>query len=193
MMDASGSWSGHDPTLTSPPQDEFQQFLDLGMNNLGDSLNFDFPEYNAQQNGHIMQQDGSEPMDTSMDGEIRLIEQKNGMMQRQISMASSHSPMTNTPVNQGHSSSGSLSELDAQIQYLQHQRQQQHQRQLEEQQQHQQQQSYYAARNRMIPPTPNSIEMHSANDQFYPQQDSQQQAMYESYQTRLKEQEVRSA
>jgi hypothetical protein len=77
----------------------------------------------------------------------------------------------------------SLVELDAQIQFLQHQRHQQQQRQLQEQQRN------FYAQQRMIPPTPNSVELHSATSQYYRQQDGQQN-MYERYQMQGKEQDV---
>jgi hypothetical protein len=87
----------------------------------------------------------------------------------------------------GDSSNESLSELDAQIQYLQHQRHQQQQRHIQEQQRN------YYAQNRIIPPTPNSIEMHGNNSQFYSQSDTQQQqAIYDRFRMQVKEQEVSS-
>jgi hypothetical protein len=193
MMNST-SWNGQDPNLTSTPHDDFQQFLDMGMNGLNDGLSFDFQDFGGQNNGQMLHQEGGEPMDTRMDVDVTILGHKDTMMQSQMppmSTAPAHSSIVGTTINRGHSSSDSLVELDAQIQFLQQQRQQHQQRQLQEQQQQQQQQrNQFYAHNHMVPPTPNSIEMHSANNQFYPQSDPQQQAMYERYQMRMKEQEV---
>jgi hypothetical protein len=171
MMDSAG-WNGQDPN-------DFQGFLDLE-NNLGD-LQFDFQDYNSQQNqaGQMM----SESMETRMDG---LAGQDTTMHELIPSMttATSHPAIPTTPIAHSLPSSDSLVELDAQIQYLQHQRQQQHQRQMQEQQRN------FYAQSRMIPPTPNSVEMHGGSAQFYPQSDPQQQAMYERFRIQVKEQEV---
>lgn len=179
MMDSSVGWNGQDPTLSS--DNDFQQFLDM---NLGDSLQFDFQDFNSQQNqaGQMMQQNEGETMDTRMDGSTG---QDTTMQEHMPSMttATSHPTIPSTPITHGHSSTDSLVELDAQIQYLQHQRQQ-HQRHMQEQQRN------FYPRSRMIPPTPNSVEMHGGNPHFYAQSDPQQQAMYERFQMQAKEQEV---
>lgn len=193
MMDSTSAWNSQDPNLSSNPHDDFQQFLDMGMNGLNDGLNFDFQDFDGQNNGQMLHQDGGEPMDTRMDINVAILGHKDTMMQPQMSAMTSappHSSIVGTPIDRRHSSSDSLVELDAQIQFLQQQRQQHQQRQLQEQQQQQQQRNQFYAHNHMVPPTPNSIEMHSANNQFYPQSDPQQQAMYERYQMRMKEQEV---
>jgi hypothetical protein len=181
MMDSSVGWHGPDSTLSS--QDDFQQFLHMDMNNLGDSLQFDFQDFNSQQNqaGQMMNQ--NESMDTRMDGSAG----QDTTMQEHMPLmttATSHPTIPGTPITHGHPSSDSLVELDAQIQYLQHQRQQQHQRQLQEQQRN------FYAQSRMIPPTPNSVEMHAGNPQFYARSDPQQQAMYERFRMQVKEQDV---
>jgi len=162
-MDSSAAWNNQDPTLSVPSQDDFQ-FLDMGMNSLSDSLQFDFQDFSHQQGQDTTMQEHMPSMTT----------------------ATSHPTISGPPVNGHGSNSESLVDLDAQIQYLQHQRHQQQQRQIQEQQ------NYYT-QNRMIPPTPNSIEMHGANHQFYPQSDPQQQAMYERFRMQVKEQEVSSS
>ena len=162
-MDASGMWNSQDPTLSVPSQDDFQ-FLDMGMNNLSDTLQFEYQDF-AQSQGQ----------DTTMQEHMP-----------SMTTASSHPSISGATLN-GHSThNDKLVDLDAQIRYLQHQRQQQQQRQLQEQQR-----NYYTP-NRMIPPTPNSIEMHGATAQFYSQSDPQQQAMYERFRMQVKEQEVTS-
>jgi hypothetical protein len=186
MMDAPSPWNGQDANLSSTPHDEF--FLDMGMNGLNDGLNFDFQDYGGQHNGQMLHQEGGGGIDTRMDIDVGILGHKDAMMQGQMppmTTAPAHSSIAGPPIGRQHSSD-SLVELDAQIQYLQQQRQQHQQRQLQEQQQR----NNYYAHNRMVPPTPNSIEMHSTNNQFYaPSSDPQQQA-YERYQNRLKEQEV---
>lgn len=161
MMDSSNIWNGQDPTLSVSPQDDFNSFLDMGMGSLGESLQFDFQDYSQQGQDTTMQ----EQMPT-------------------MTSTSSHTTIPGTSISGHNSNNESLVDLDAQIQYLQHQRLQQQQRQLQEQQR-----SYYS-QHRMIPPTPNSVEMHAATSQFYPQTDPQHQAMYERYQMQTKEQEV---
>lgn len=162
MMDSSAAWNNQDPTLSVPSQDDFQQFLDMGINNLGDTLQFDFQEFNQQHGQDTTMQEHMPSMTTS----------------------SNHATIPGTPINGHSSNSDSLVELDAQIQYLQHQRHQQQQRQI-----HEQQRNFYT-QSRMIPPTPNSVEMHGATSQFYPQSDPQQQAMYERFRMQVKEQDV---
>ena len=186
-MDSSTAWNNLDPTLSVASHDDFQHFLDMGMNNLGDGLQFDFPDFNGQhgQSSQLMHQDEGERMESRMDGTHAAMDHDTTMREHipAMSAAGSHptipGPTTNGP------SSGSIVELDAQIQYLQQQRQQQ-QRQIQEQQQ-----KYYA-RNQMVPPTPNSLELHASNGQFYPQSDPQQQAMYERFRMHVKDQEVRA-
>lgn len=68
-MNSSVMWGDHeDPTLSAPSHEDFQQFLDMNMNNLSDGLHFDFPEFDDQP--HVqMQQDGGDSLDTHMDGQ----------------------------------------------------------------------------------------------------------------------------
>jgi hypothetical protein len=168
-MDSSAVWSSQDPTLSVPSQDDFQQFLDMGINNLGDGLQFDFQDFNSQQpapEGQLIQHD------TTMQEQMPA-----------MTTASTHSALHGGPLPQAQSTNDTLSDLDAQIQYLQQQRHQQQQRQLQEQQRN------YYTHNRMIPPTPNSVEMHGNNAQFYSQGDAQQQAMFDRYRMQVKEQQ----
>ncbi|KAG0650992.1 Phosphorus acquisition-controlling [Hyphodiscus hymeniophilus] len=163
-MDSSGGWNGHDAS-------DFGGFLDLEINNLG----FDFQDFNSQQNqaGQMMHQSEGDSMDTTMQEHMP-----------SMTSSTSHPTIAAAPIAHTHHSSDSLVELDAQIQALQYQRQQQHARQMQELQR-----SFYA-QSRMIPPTPNSVEMHGGSAQFYPQSDPQQQAMYERFRMQVKEQEM---
>lgn len=196
MMDATNVWNGHDPTLSSGHQDDFQQFLDMGMNDLDDGMTFDFQDFGNQHNGHLMNTENGDAMDTAMDGEVNMISGKEqtmpGQMLRMTSTAGM-SIMASTSLDMAQHADQSMEALDAQIQFLQQRRlQQQQQVQMEEQRRRrqQQQQQFQFGQSRIIPPTPNSLEMHSQNSQYYPQAGPQQQAMYERYQLRLKEQEV---
>jgi hypothetical protein len=185
MMDSSTVWNGQDPTLSVSSQDDFQQFLDM---NLGESLQFDFQDFNPQQaqTTQLTQREDGETMDTGMNSGGILAGQDTSMQEHMPSMttASSHPTIHAAALAQTHSSNESLSELDAQIQYLQNQRHQQQQRQIQERQRN------FYAQSGMIPPTPNSIEMHGNHTQFYPQSDPQLQAMFERYRMQVKEQEV---
>ena len=185
-MDSSAVWNGQDPTLSG--QDDFQQFLDMGINNLGDGLQFDFQDFNPQQgqDAQLIHHDGGDRMDIRMENNRGGIGQDTTMQEHMPPMTTTanHPSIQGAPISHGHGSSESLSELDAQIQYLQHQRHQQQQRQIQDQQRN------FYAQNRMIPPTPTSIEMHGAPTQIYPQSGSQPRGIYDRYQTNGKEQEV---
>ncbi|KAL2064886.1 hypothetical protein VTL71DRAFT_4026 [Oculimacula yallundae] len=184
MMNTSTGWEGQDPTL-SVAQDDFQQFLDMGINGLGDGLQFDFQDYN-QQGAQIMVPTVGDAMDTAMENGSQGLGQDTTMQEHMPAMtaASNHHSIHGPTLMHGHASNERLSELDAQIQYLQHQRHEQQQRQLQEQQRN------YYAQSRMIPPTPNSVEMHGGGAHYYAQTDPQQQAMYERYQMQVKEHEM---
>lgn len=187
MMDASGVWDNQDPTLSGPSQEDFNQFIDMGMNNLSEALQYDFHDFGGPQPvqpAHLLHQQG--PMEHS--GLGNGVGQDTTMQEHMPSMttAASHPVIIGTPISHGHNSGESLVELDAQIQYLQHQRQQ---RQQQQQHMQEQQRNYYV-QSRMIPPTPNSMELHANTTQFYPQSDPQHQAIYDRYQMQMKDQEV---
>jgi hypothetical protein len=195
MMGSSSVWDSQDPTLSVPSQDDFNQFLDMGMNSLGDPLQFDFQDFSTQppgQPGHLLHQHDPEAMDHSGVESGGGVVHDTTMQEHMPSMttAATHPAILGGPISHTHSSNESLVELDAQIQYLQHQRQQRQQQQQQAQRQLEEQQRNYYAQGRMIPPTPNSIELHGATAQYYPQSDPQQQAMYERYRMQMKEQEV---
>lgn len=195
-MDSSAAWNSQDPTLSIPSQDDFQQFLNMGINGLGDGLQFEFPDFNQQgQGGQMIQQDDEDAMDTGMDdGRDSRGGQDTTMQEHMPAMttATSHPSIHSGTLGHGHSTSSEvLSDIDAQIQYLQQQRHQQQQRQIQEQRQqlHDQHRNFYA-QNRMIPPTPNSVEMHGATGQFFSPSESQQQAIYDRYRMQVKDQDV---
>ncbi|CZR50865.1 related to phosphorus acquisition-controlling protein [Phialocephala subalpina] len=189
MMDSSGVWNGQDPTLSVSSQDDFQQFLDMGgMSNLGEGLPFEFQDFSAPQGQRqMMNQDEGESMDAAMENGRGMMGQDTTMQDQMPAMttSTSHPGILGSPLNNGHGSNESLSDLDAQINFLQQQRHNQQQRQIQEQQR-----NFYAQQRMGVPPTPQSIEMHSNPNQFYQQHsDPQQQAMYERFRMQVKEQQ----
>ncbi|KAK2626544.1 hypothetical protein QTJ16_003719 [Diplocarpon rosae] len=183
-MDSSAVWDAQDPTLCSA-QDDFQQFLDMGMSGLSD-VQFDFQDFIQQGQGTpLMSQERGVAVDTVMDHGQRM--GQDSTMQEHVPamiIAPNHSSIHGPPLAHAHPPNESLSELDAQILYLQHQRYEQQQRQMQEQQRN------FYAQSRMIPPTPNSVEMHGGNAHYITQPDAQQQAVYERYQVHVKEHEM---
>ncbi|KAG9247932.1 hypothetical protein BJ878DRAFT_117212 [Calycina marina] len=182
-MDSSVAWNNQDP-LSMSSHDEFQ-FLDMGnmgLNSLGEDLQFDYQDFNNpqghNQGGQLMHQGGN-----FMGGHDTTMQEIMPSMTSTAIHPSINGDAMSAP------GSSTISDLDAQIHYLQNQRNQQQQRQR--QMQEQQQQHYYA-QTQIIPPTPNSIEMHSSSyRQYAPRSDpQQQQAMYERYQLQLKDQEI---
>ncbi|KAA8576660.1 hypothetical protein EYC84_006748 [Monilinia fructicola] len=184
-MDSSGVWNSQDPTLSIPSQDDFQQFIDLNMNNMNnmaDTLQFDF-DFNQQQsqNQQMMHQDGMGSMNVDMVGSHQM--GHNGTMQEHMpsmTTTSSHSAILGTPIVNPHTSTENMMDFDAQIQYLKQQKRQLQLRQSQEQR------NFYA-QSRMIPPTPNSMEIHGVNQHFYTQAE-QPPSVYEPY--RLRDQEM---
>lgn len=87
-----------------------------------------------------------------------------------------------------------ISEIDAQIHFLRHQRLQQQQRQLEEQQRRlqEQQAALYAQQQQqqrnIVPPTPQSLEMQAASQFFASQDQAHSSRMFDGYQ-QIKEQQ----
>lgn len=189
MMDSSAVWNGQDPTLLVSSQDDFQQFLDMGgMNNIGEGLPFEFQDFGAPQGQgqQMISQDEGGSMDTAMENGRAMMPQDTTMQDQMPPMTTSTShPAIHAPLNSGHTSSESLSDLDAQINFLQQQRHHQQQRQMQEQQH-----NFYVQQRMGVPPTPRSIEMHGNPAQYYQQHsDPQQQAMYERFRMQVKEQQ----
>ncbi|OTA98497.1 hypothetical protein M426DRAFT_17363 [Hypoxylon sp. CI-4A] len=191
-----GAWNGQDQTLSSTGEDDFQQFLEMGgMSSLGDGLQFDFQDFNNSNNTSVMHQTHGDSMDTPMsNSNIPTIIARNDMgSQNQIS------PMTSAPSHPGissqmipthNTSTDAISEIDAQIQFLQHQRLQQQRRQLAEQQRQfqEQQAAFYAQQRNMVPPTPQSLEIQAANQFYAPPDPTHSSGMFDGYQ-HLKEQQ----
>jgi hypothetical protein len=190
MMD-SATWNGQDQAMHNGGEDEFQQFLDMNnMAQLGEGLQFDFHDFPNGEGAPVLNQPPRDTMDTAMSGTEQpvIISRPDPVPHNQMppgSSAPSH-PLLPTTMMPPPTPTDAISEIDAQIQFLQQQRLQQQQRQLEEHQA-----AFFAQQNRMVPPTPQSLEMSAANGQFYgPHSESghTQQAIYDQYQ-RIKEQQ----
>jgi hypothetical protein len=199
MMDPS-SWNGQEHSLPPPAEDDFQQFLEMGdMSSLGDGLQFDFQAFNTSNGGPMLHsQAAHDVLDTQMSGtETTPVDSRGNMgMQNQIPITSAPgAPSVPSQVMSphiGNNANDAISEIDAQIQFLQHQKIQQQHRQLEEQQRRfqEQQAAFYAQQQRsMVPPTPQSLEM-QASTQYYTQGEQtshHSQGMFDRY-PRLKDQ-----
>ncbi|KAK9770615.1 putative Helix-loop-helix DNA-binding domain-containing protein [Seiridium cardinale] len=200
MMDPN-NWTAQEHSMHQAGQDEFQQFLDMGdMPNLGgDGMQFDFQGFSAP-NGTTMMHNHSahDAIDTQMGG----TETPNAATGSNMGLPHHMTPMTSgpalaaipsqlMPAHHGNASDA-ISDLEAQIQFLQHQKLQQQQRQLEEQQRRfaEQQAAFFAQQQSMVPPTPQSLEIQAAT-QYYTQGDQpphHSQGMFDRYH-RLKEQQ----
>lgn len=206
MMDPS-NWTGPEQSMSQTAEDDFHQFLEMGgMPNLGDGLQFDFHQFNAANEGQMMHNlagHRGESMDTPMSGTEGppMASRSNVNVPSQmppITSAAGMPPVT-SQVMPPHTPTDAISEIDAQIQFLQHQRMQQQHRQMEEQQRHfeERQAAFYAQQQRnMVPPTPQSLEIQAANQYFQSgnngpngdQHGQHAQALYDRYQ-RIKQQE----
>ncbi|KUJ22588.1 uncharacterized protein LY89DRAFT_575165 [Mollisia scopiformis] len=159
------------------------------MNNIGEGLPFEFQDFSAPQSQgqQMISQDEGDSMDTTMENGRGMMPQDTTMQDQMPPMSTSaNHPAIHAPLNHGHASNESLSDLDAQINFLQQQRHHQQQRQMQEQQR-----NFYAQHRMGVPPTPQSIEMHGNPAQYYqPHSDPQQQAVYERFRMQqLKEQQ----
>jgi hypothetical protein len=197
------NWSGQESSMHQGSQDDFQQFLDMGeMPSLGDGMQFDFQGFSASNGGSMIHNHAAhDGLDTQMSG----TETPNATTRNNIGLSHQMPPLTSGPARPAIPSqlmsshhgnaSDAISDLDAQIQFLQHQKLQQQQRQLEEQQRRfaEQQAAFFAQQQNMVPPTPQSLEMQAAN-QFYSQGDQtphRSQGMFDRYQRLKEHQDVR--
>ncbi|KAI8208869.1 Phosphorus acquisition-controlling protein [Colletotrichum sp. SAR 10_76] len=183
MMDAA-SWN-QDPALAPSHDEEFQQFLNMGgMGNLGDSMAFDFNDFQSGSGSGMMHQSGREQLDTQMGGTDAnmVMSNANAAMQTQLinmTTAAAH-PAIPTQLIPPPTPTDAITEIDAQIQYLQQQRVQQQHRQIHEQ-------HVYYTNQHAVPPTPQSLEMPPASNQFY--SDQSRTPMFDNRYQRMKEQQ----
>ncbi|PKS10520.1 hypothetical protein jhhlp_002272 [Lomentospora prolificans] len=167
MMDTSG-WNPQDQSMASTTDDDFQQFLEMqGMSNMNDTLNFDFQSFQDSSGAGMLSQGAREQIDTSMSGtEPSLaIPTTAGLSQEQITVmttGASHNSIQAHIAHMPPTPTDAITEIDAQIQYLQQQRLQQQQRQAREQHS-----TFYSGRNHVIPPTPQSLELQAGSGQFF--------------------------
>ena len=169
--------------MVSNPDDEFANFLDFG------DLNFSAFDAAAvattttppQADNGRLQQDGRTAMDTSIEGSAGLLGLDQGQMEQQ------HHPGLPTHMSAMTPSYQEPFNIEAEL--LNQQRQRHMQLQLQQhQQQHLHQNQRYPGPN-MVPPTPNSIEMHGGQVHYYqPRLDQQQQQLYEHYRRHQKDQ-----
>jgi hypothetical protein len=205
MMDP--SWNGQDHSMAPNGEDDFQQFLDMGdMANLGDGLQFDFQGFNAVSHGPAMMHTHSphDTIDTQMGGTETPSASgpRNGIaIQHQMPPMTSGPAVASIPSqvvpSHRNNTNDAINDIDAQIQFLQHQKLQQQQRQLEEQQRRfeEQQAAFFAQQQRsMVPPTPQSLKIQATN-QYYTQQGDQtphhSTGMFDRYQRMKEQQDVR--
>lgn len=157
----------HNPTPQwSPmprPDDEFANFLDF--------TDLTFGAYDAVD----LQQNGPGAMDTSMEDAAGMLGLEPGHMQQQQPMdQQGHA----TPMNDFHGSTESFPDLAMQQDLFDPQQQQQL---------HMQDQRYHGQN--VVPPTPNSLEMHGGHAQYYhTPADHQQLHMYDHYRRNQKDQ-----
>lgn len=180
-------WTDQAHGTHSSVDDDFHQFLNMNnmenMENLPDGLNFDFGDFQGQIGGHMMQAPHRETLDTPMSG-------TEASILLSTAMHSQVHPMTTAPSNSAIPSNmiapptpcDTISDIDAQIQYLQQQKMQQQQRHMEEQHV-----AFFAQQQAHIaPPTPQSLEIQPGSHQYYTQQAGQtphqHQDSYERFQ-----------
>ncbi|KAK0656387.1 helix-loop-helix DNA-binding domain-containing protein [Cercophora newfieldiana] len=168
MMDSS-TWNVSDHPMHTTGDDDFQQFLDMnGMGNLNDSLNYDFQDFQATGNAHILSS-SREQLDTPMSGtDAPIVLSQDSVLQHQLPTMTSAGPYQTIPTTMmppPTPSEAIVNSLDAQIQFLQQQKMQHQRRQLEEQQA-----AFFAhQQNRIVPPTPQSLEIPPGTNQYYSQ------------------------
>jgi hypothetical protein len=171
----SAAWDGQEQPMTG--EDEFHNFLDMGnMGNVGDAMHFDF--HGLQQHpGQPINGQPSQGMPDSMMGNYT----SSGMMQRgdagfiQQQHGQQMQPANGNggalPMNGAQVPHNSISDIDAQIQYLQQQKLQQQQRQLHGQ--HGAVYSHQSNNGHSVPPTPQSLELPPGNNNPYYSQPEQ--------------------
>ncbi|KAK5990702.1 Phosphorus acquisition-controlling protein [Cladobotryum mycophilum] len=188
-MMSSAAWGGQDQPMASTSEDDFHQFLDMsGMGNLGDGMQFDFQGFQDGSAQALMaaQQQQTDAIMGNTD--------PSSMIPRTDALLQNHTPAMTTaaahatiPAHMMASSAptDTISNIDAQIQYLQQQKFQQQQRQLQEQH------AFFTHHNHSVPPTPQSLEMTPGSGQFYSkaEQMSSRGAYERGYHQRIPEQQ----
>ncbi|EHK24840.1 uncharacterized protein TRIVIDRAFT_124401, partial [Trichoderma virens Gv29-8] len=182
---SSATWNTQDQTMAAASEDDFQQFLDIsGMANMGDGMQFDFQGFQDDGSHSIMAQ----PRQTA--DAIMSDSDPSSMIPRSDGLLQNHTPAMapmSSHMMAPSASREAISNIDAQIQYLQQQKFQQQQRQLQEQQA-----TFFANHGHSVPPTPQSLEMTPGSAQFYSQAEQMPSrgAYDRSYHQRMAEQDM---
>ncbi|KAK3906856.1 helix-loop-helix DNA-binding domain-containing protein [Staphylotrichum tortipilum] len=191
----SATWAVADHSVHPAPEDDFQQFLDMNsMGALTDGINYNFHhDFQPSPGSQLLQPHAREAIDIPMSGTDApiLLSPAVAPMQHQmtpITTATAYQPMPATMMPPPSPSGAIVDSIDAQIQFLQQQKLRHQQRQMEEQQVV----FFTRQQSRMVPPTPQSLEIRPTNNQYYgqptaPEQQQQQQAIEYRYQ-RIKDQ-----
>ncbi|KAM0489024.1 hypothetical protein ACHAP7_000078 [Fusarium lateritium] len=181
---SSATWNGQDQAMASTGDDDFHQFLDMSaMGGLGDGMHFDFQSFQDGSAQGLINQTRDAPDTIMTDSD------NPGLMATANAMPMSTSAGQPTiPAHMMTPASDPISNIDAQIQYLQQQKFQQQQRQLQEQQA-----AFFHSHshNHSVPPTPQSLEMPNSG-QFYSQAEHMPSsgAYDRGYHQRMKEQDM---
>ena len=157
--------------MVSAPEDEFANFLEFS------DLQLDFPFGTGVQDDTELLPGSAGTMDTHMENGIGMMGFGEGNVQQyqqpQIDPSLMHPQTSSSSLDNVHNSSTeSLMDVNTRAQIF-HEGPKQYQRQ------HQRQDHYHGQG--MVPPTPNSIEMHGDYSRFYHQVDPHSQANYEQY------------
>ncbi|KAK4197771.1 helix-loop-helix DNA-binding domain-containing protein [Triangularia verruculosa] len=180
-MDSSGWSVGDHGVHSATAEDDFQQYLDMtNMNNLADGIDYNFQGFQAPAGPHMLQVTGREQLDTPMTGSDApmLLSPAMPAMHSQVSTITTtggaYQSIPTTMMPPPTPSETIVNSIDAQIHFLQQQKMQAQQRQMEEHA------AYFARQqqSRMIPPTPQSLDMVPSASPFYSQRngpESQQQ------------------
>lgn len=184
IMDSS-TWDLPDHAMhpAAPTDDDFQHFLNMSaMNNpMDDAPDFGFHDFHSASagagagsgSGHLLQQPPRDQLDTPMSGTDApmILSRAHTSLHQQISAITSAAPYQTIPTSLLPAPSPSeamVNSIDAQIHFLQQQKLQAQQRQLEEQME-EHQAAFFARQSRMVPPTPQSLEMPARVNQYYGQ------------------------
>ena len=152
--------------MHSSPGDDFQQFLDMnGMADLGDGMQFDFPDFNNQNGAnHILPNQNRHTLDTPMGGTDSpdMMARSDSAGLRQMPAMTSSGPYQSIPATMippPTPTEALVNTIDAQIQFLQ---QQKLSHQLQEHQA-----ALFAQQQRNVPPTPRSLELQAGTQHYY--------------------------
>ncbi|MCJ1389284.1 hypothetical protein MMC18_002140 [Xylographa bjoerkii] len=159
---ATTTWS----PMVSGTEDDFANFLEFG------DLQLSFPAFDGEQHAVGPGQQGSiAGLDTDMANEVGILGMKEGEIQQQLDSNLAAMQPSAQDLRDLNGSSESVMDLSIEAQIF-------HQQQLNYHQQRLIQGHYH--RQGMVPPTPNSLEMHG-QPRSYPQMDPQARVMYEHY------------